>query len=162
MVCFILPMPDFMNFVPLRATAHHILLIEFPDLFLTPEKNFREFIIEVNELHILLLSKRHELYQVQLQMSLISVLLNFPSYCHSKASVFSLHQDSSSKCSEVLLYSPSLIMLSHCIYVLVGWLFYFLRLLICLYSLKYKQIPVCMCSLSLNFLSYTIKIMRTY
>lgn len=58
MVCFILPMTDFMNFVPLKVTARHILFIEFPDLFLTLEKNFREFIIEVNELHVLLLSKK--------------------------------------------------------------------------------------------------------
>lgn len=131
-------MPNFMNSVPLKAGAHHILFIEFHDPFLTPGKSFREFIIEVSELYILLLSTK-EMNYIKFNFSCplyLYFLLNFLYYCHcsdlnylllfgpSRAPVFSLHQDSPTMPSEVLLHSPSLVMpIPLCDHVLVGWLF---------------------------------------
>lgn len=62
--------------------------------------------------------------------------------------------------SEVLMYSSSLMMLSHCVSMclLVGC--FLLKLLMCPYFLKHKPISVYMCSQTLNPSSYTIKIMR--
>lgn len=77
-------MPNFMNSVPLKAGVHHILFIEFPDPFLTPGKNFREFIIEVSELYILLLSTK-EMNYIKFNFSCplyLYFLLNFLYYCH--------------------------------------------------------------------------------
>lgn len=77
-------MPDFMNSEPLKAGAHHILFIEFPDPFLTLGKNFREFIIEVSELYILLLSTK-EMNYIKFNFSCplyLYFLLNFLYYCH--------------------------------------------------------------------------------
>lgn len=78
-------MPDFTNSVPLKAATRHILFIELPDPFLTPEKNFREFIIEVSELYILLLSTKEMNYiKFNFRCPLyLYFLLNFLYCCHS-------------------------------------------------------------------------------
>lgn len=77
----------------------------------------------------------------------------------SRVSVFSLHhQDSPTMPSVQSIFSDAIPCVSMCL--LVGC--FLIRLLMCPYFLKNKPISVHIFSLTINPLSYTIKIMRTH